>query len=182
MLAFFGISVFVSILVGVLWSTSRHWRALAEHYASPDARSSEVRHMQNAVLIGLGSFKSLKGIVSIGVNDAGVSLRVMPLFSLFHEPLFIPHSDIQGWSTSWYLDGESTELQFRSTPDIKMVVPTETAEWIKGYAGHQMVLKSIEPPSGKAGQGWRLLLLVHASMALMMLGWLAHMFLFQAFI
>ena len=63
-----------------------------------------------------------------------------------------------------------------------MVVPTETAEWIEGYAGHQMVLKSIEPPTGKAGQGWRLLLLVHASMALMMLGWLAHMFLFQAFI
>ncbi len=166
------------IFGGMLWANARRWRYLAEHYATDDEHTGETRHMQNAVLLGLGGFNSLKGIVSIGVNEAGVSLRVMPVFSLFHMPLFIPHSDIQGWGTSWYLDGSSSELQLRHAPDVKIVVPTETATWIKGFSGNKMLLRSDEPPTGKSGQGWRLFVLVHACMGLLMMGWLAQVYMF----
>jgi hypothetical protein len=125
--------------------------------------------MQSVVLIGLGAFNSLKGIVTIAVHETGVSLRVMKLFSLFHDPLFIPYKDIRGWETTWYLDGRSTELQFNGVPDIKMVVPFEQAEWIRSYSGQKMMLRNVPPPNGKAGQGWRAFILVHMGYTLAML-------------
>ena len=178
MLSVFGIGVFALIFGGMLRATARRWRYLAGRYKAGRDLSVKTRHMQSAVLLGLGGFNSLKGIVTIGVSESGVSLRVMPIFSLFHAPLFIPHDEFQGWATSWYLDGQSTELQFRSAPHVNMVVPTETAQWIQGFSRRKMALHDVSPPTGEAGQGWRSLMLVQSGVAAFMVGGLACYLLF----
>lgn len=168
MLAVFGYSVFFFLFFGMLWRNACRWRNLAQYYAGDSGRLHDQRNLQSAVLLGMGGFNSLKGILKIGVNEKGVSFRVMKPFSLFHAPLFIPFADIRGWKTSWYLDAPSTELEFRRAPEIKIVVPSEQAEWIQSMAGQKMMLRDVPPPRGKAGQGWRTFIIVHGGIMLVM--------------
>ena len=173
MLSLFGTSVFIAIFGGMLWSNARRWRYLAQHYAAASTSPIETRRLQSAVLIGIGGYNSLKGIVTIGVHDAGVSLRILAPFALFHAPLFIPYGDIRGWGTSWYLDARSTELTLRQAPDVKVVMPAEQAEWIARHAGHKMMLRDTSPPQGRAGRGSRAFALLHAGVSLGMLACLS---------
>ncbi len=177
MLSVFGYGVFFVLFFGMLHAKARRWRMLAAVYGGDGGPVREKRTMQSAVLLGIGGYNSLKGILTIGVHDRGVSLRVLPPFSLFHDALFIPYGDIRGWRTSWYLDVQSIELEFTGVPAIKMVVPADQAEFIGSFAGRKMTLSAAEPPQGKAGQGWRAFALVHAGLSLVMIAWLSVMWL-----
>lgn len=178
-LTVFGWGVFALIYGGMLRANAYRWRYLAKSYAAESGAVLDKRKMRSAVLIGLGAFNSLKGIVTIGVHETGVSFRVMPIFSLFHEPLFVPYSDIRGWRTTWYLNAASSELEFRHAPDIKMVLPTEDAEWIRSHAGHRMMLRDVSPPQGAAGRRWHAVTVAYAFASLAMVGWLAAHFLLK---
>jgi hypothetical protein len=168
-LSVFGFGVFAFLFFGMLWRTAVRWRYLAARYAGQTGRAIETRRMQNGVLLGLSGYNSVKGIINIGVHPNGISFRIMPPFSLFHDPLFIPYDDIRGWKTTWYLDSPSVELEFRKAPDVKMVVPAEQATWMQKFAGHKMVLHDAAPPNGKAGRGWYAFALVGAAISLLML-------------
>ncbi|MEQ8825379.1 MAG: hypothetical protein RIC14_13500 [Filomicrobium sp.] len=128
--------------------------------------------MQSVVLYGQVGYNSLKGILSIGVHNDGVSFRVMAPFALFHEPLFIPYREIRGWNTSWYLDSRSVELEFASAPDIKMIMPVEQVEWIKSYSNQRMAVSSNTHPAGEGASGWHAFAVVSAGVSLVMLIWL----------
>lgn len=178
MLTVFGLVVFATLLGGVLRANAYRWRYLAKSYAGQAGPPIDTRNMRSAVLIGLGAFNSLKGIITIGVHERGVSFRVMPIFSPFHDPLVVPYSEIRGWKTIWYLDARSSELQFRSAPDVKLVLPAEDAEWIRSHAGEEMMLSDLPPPEGNAGRGWHAAMVVHAFASLAMIGGLlAYLFL-----
>jgi hypothetical protein len=178
-LTVFGLAVFVFIYGGMLRANAYRWRYLAKSYAVESGPIIEKRNMRSAVLVGLGAFNSLKGILTIAVHENGVSFRVMPLFSLFHEPLFVPYSDIRGWRTTWYLDAPSSELEFRRAPEVKMVLPTDDAEWIRSHAGHEMFLRDVNPPQGNAGRGWHAFTVAYLFASLAMVGWLAAHFLLK---
>lgn len=171
MLHVFGLSAFAFFFGGALWMNAGRWRYLAKSYGGEPGILLEKRSLQSAVLLGLGGFNSLKGILIIGLHETGVSLRILAPFSVFHSPLFIPYEDIRGWKTTWYLDAKSTELEFLRAPAIKMVVPADQAQWIRKYAGHQMVLRDVDPPLGKAGRGWHAFSVVHACIGLVMIVW-----------
>ena len=179
MLTVFGLIVFAFIFGGMLRANAYRWRYLAKSYAGEAGPALDKRNMRSAVLIGLGAFNSLKGIITIGVHENGVSFRVMPIFSLFHKPLFVPYSDIRGWETTWYLNARSSELEFRRAPEVKVVLPAEDAEWIRSHAGHKMMLRDVSPPQGNAGRGWHAVTVVHAVASLVMIGWLSAHFLMQ---
>lgn len=179
MLTVFGMIVFAVIFGGMLRANAFRWRYLAKSYAEKAGSVLDKRSMRSAVLIGLGAFNSLKGIITIGVHENGVSFRVMPIFSLFHEPLFVPYSDIRGWETTWYLDARSSELEFRLAPEVKMVLPAADAEWIRDHAGKKIVLRDVSPPQGKAGRAWHAITVVHAFASMVMIGWLSAYFLLQ---
>lgn len=179
MLTVFGLIVFALIFGGMLRANARRWRYLAAAYAGEPGPALDQRSMRSVVLIGMGAFNSLKGIVTIGVHANGVSLRVMPVFSLFHTPLFIPYSDIQGWQTTWYLDSNSNELQFRRATEVKLVLPEDDTKWIKSHAGSKMMLRDAAPPRGNVGRGWRTLLVAHALVSLAILGWFSAYMLLQ---
>lgn len=173
MLSVFGFGVFIALFGGMLRANAWRWRQLAAIYGGDGGPVRDKRSMQSGVLLGLGGFNSLHGILNIAVHDKGVSFRVMAPFSLFHDPLFIPYRDIRGWQTSWYLDAPSVEFEFEGVPAIKMVMSAEQAEWIASFAGQRLTLHTVEPPGGKSGQGWRALNLVHAGVSLVMLVWLS---------
>ncbi len=169
MLALFGYSVFAVLFFGALWRFACRWRYLADYYAADPGPPRTKRGLQSAVLLGLGGYNILKGILKVGVHDTGISLRILPPFNLFHKPLFIPYQEIEGWKTTWYLDARSTELAFRRAPEVKMVVPADLAQWIAGFSGRKLTLHDGPPPHGKAGRGWYAFALVTAAISLMML-------------
>ncbi len=173
MLSVFGFCVFAALFGGMLRANARRWRYLATRYAGAADRPLQTRKLQSAVLLGLGGFNSIKGILTIGVHETGVSLRILAPFSLFHTPLFIPYREIQGWGASWYLDAASTELAICNAPEVKIIMPAEQAEWIRRHAGHQMQLSKAKPPEGNSGRGWRAFALVHAAISLAMIAWLS---------
>lgn len=179
----FGLSVFCAIFGGMWWATARRWRYLAKSYAADghahgqSGSPHDKRHMQTLILIGLGGFNSLKGIVTMEAHSSGLLLRIMPPFSFCHKPLFIPYSDINGWKTTWYLNAPSTELAFRSSPDVKAIMPAEQAEWVKRFAGYKMTLSASSAPGGKAGRGWHKFQLFHAAVGLVTVAWVSFMML-----
>lgn len=173
MLTLVGVGAFLFFFGGMQWAKSRHWRRLARKYAGSADRAIKTRRMQNVVLIGLGGYTSLKGIVTVGVHARGVSFRPFTALAMFHEPLFIPFDEIRGWQTTWYLDARSTELEFRRVPDMKMVVPQELAEWMQDFAGERMTLRQSPPPKGRAGRGWHVVLLVHFGIVTGLMAWLS---------
>ncbi len=160
MLTVFGL-VAVALLFGwALRAKAYRWQYLAKIYAGEAGPVIDKRNKRSAVLIGLGAFNSLTGIITIGVHKRGVSFRVMPIFSLFHDPFIVPYGDIHGWKTTWYLNARSSELEFRCAPNVKLVLPTEDAEWIQSHAGQDMMLSDNVPPRGNAGQGWHAVMFV----------------------
>ena len=101
MLTIFGLGVFGFLFFGMLWRTACRWRYLAECYAvAARGPSLESRGRQSVVLLGMGGFNSLKGIMTTSVHETGVSFRIMAPFSLFHSPFFVPYEHIQGWATT----------------------------------------------------------------------------------
>ncbi|MBI1385161.1 MAG: hypothetical protein GC150_09645 [Rhizobiales bacterium] len=178
MLTVFGLAVFAFLFGGMLRAKAYRWRYLAESYAADPGPPVGERNMRSAVLVGLGAFNSLKGIMTIRTHETGVSFRVMPAFSLFHEPLFVPYTDIRGWKTTWYLDAPSSELEFRRAPQVKMILPAEDAEWIREHAGQKMAFRNVPPPQGNAGRASHFFATTHALLSLVMLAGLAFFFFF----
>ena len=173
MASHFGACIALGLFFGMLWRVAFRWRYLSDSYPEQPHTALEERRWQSAVLLGQGGFNSLKGIVKIGVHETGVSMRIVPPFSLFYPPLFIPYGDIRGWRTTWYLDARSTELELRRAPDIKIVMPQEQAEWIAGSADHKMTLRDDRPPGGNAGRGWHKFAVASAALSLGMVVWVA---------
>lgn len=171
MLTIYGLVVFAGIFGGMLWANARRWRYLSRGYAGDIGVPIEKRSMQSVVLLGLGGFNSLNGIVTLGVHETGLSLRILLPFSLFHSPLFVPYGDIEGWKTSWYLNAPSAELEFSRAPLVKMVMPAEQAEWIQDFAGRKVIFHEEMSPAGSAGRGWRFLLLIYGAVSIGMLIW-----------
>ncbi len=164
----FGIMMFLVFFGGILYANAKRWRYLAQHYSEVRDDFIEKRSMQDAILVGMGAYNTIKGILTIGVCSNGISLRLLPPFSLFHSPLHIPFSDIQGWGTSWYLNDKSTEIQLRNAPDVKIIMPTEQVKWIDSIAGGLFSLTDENPPEGKAGRGAYAFVLINAAFGIIM--------------
>lgn len=164
-----GTFFFAVFFGGILYATARRWRYLSMSYAGSPDQPIEKRSLQSAILLGLGGYNSIKGIITIAAHRTGVSFRILPPFNIFHEPLFIPYADIRGWQTTWYLDAQSTELEFRRAPDVKMIVSAEQAEWIKKHSGQRLELHDTPPPKGKSGRGWYAFAILWFVMSLLMI-------------
>lgn len=108
------------------------WGYLAEAYAAGrrEMPSRRIR-MQKLVLKGRRpTFQTYSGITTIGATEEGLWLSLMPGFSFFHEPLFIPWRDIEVERRKWVFY-DALELTARRAPDVKMIVYPEALEWIE---------------------------------------------------
>ncbi len=172
MLTLIGIVFFALTFAAMMRTRAYYWRELAQRYAKEAGPARDERSMRTVVLIGQGAVQSHKGCVTVGAHATGVSFRIgFPILSMFCQPLFIPYRDISGWGTTWYLNARSSELHFRQAPAVKMVLPTEEAEWIRQHAGGTvMPLRDVSPPQGRAGQGWRAFFILQTITMLVVIG------------
>lgn len=108
------------------------WGYLAETYAARRRAMPARRiHMQKLVLIGRRpTCQTYSGITTIGATEEGLWLSLMPGFSFFHEPLFIPWQDLHVEPRKWVFY-DALELSARNAPDVKMIVYPEALEWIE---------------------------------------------------
>ncbi|WP_442482197.1 hypothetical protein [Aeoliella sp. SH292] len=137
-LLFFLVSSSLPIaLVGVMMKlNARRWTRLAQAYPAADAAECfGTRTMQTVILVGGDSgWNSYKGIVTVGVTPAGILLRVMRPFSIFHPPLLIPFRDCQCEPRRWYLI-KSVQYTLRRVRNVQLIVYADLQEWIVSQAG-----------------------------------------------
>lgn len=168
-----GIGVFVGALYVIYFRDSYRWRYLGEFYQAPWRRPIETRYFQHAVLYGKGvASKSYNGLLTIGVHEMGVALSVIPPFSFFHKPLFIPYSEIKGWQQFWYLNSKSCELEFNSAPDVKLVMPASQVKWLQEKSRGQIEVVSQHSPHRQRPNVWYAIIVIHGLMALGLLAYL----------
>jgi len=143
----FGLSVVAGLMLYISYRNSYRWRYLADRYGSNANELHTKKHLQNAILYGNGgAYNSYNGILTIGIMDTGLVLRILKPFSAFHQPLFIPFMDIRGWKQLWYLNSRSVELEFTGAPDVKVLIPECQAKWISDNAQVPISLSGDLPP------------------------------------
>ena len=153
---------FVIALLGFMyWRDACHWRYLAEAYGRTWTRPVRTR-WGNVVLYGkFPVSKSYNGITRLGLHSDGLSLKIMiPPYSIFCRPLFIPYRDIRGWDQSWYLNAKSTELELEAAPEVKIVMPREQLEWIRGMGGQEIEVTNRTSPHRDKPVLWHAYLVV----------------------
>ena len=162
-----GLGVFGGSLYLVMYRDAHHWRYLSRFYGADGQRPRSKRYLQNAVAYGEGiASKSYNGIPTIGAHDAGLCLSLIPPFSIFQKPLFIPYSEIRGWKQFWYLDAKSHELEFVSAPDVKLVMPADQVRWLQQQSGGQLELIDAYSPHKQRPNIWYAVLVLQAVMAI----------------
>jgi hypothetical protein len=164
-LAGIGLGVAFGAAYLIYFRDAHFWRYLAENYQRPWQRPLAIRRFQHAVAYGIGPVsKSYNSILTIGLHDDGIALSVIPPFSFFHKPLFIPFADITGWKQIWYLNAKSFELGFAKAPEVKLVMPASQVEWIGAFSQGQMQVVHEHSPHGKRPNVWYAIILLQGIM------------------
>ena len=138
-LAIFGQGVFFGLMYAVWKANARRWNRLARFYRADDELSEEtirccpMRRMQTVILVGghVG-WNSYKGIVSVGVTNQGIVLRLLPPFSFLHPPLFIPFRESRIEPRKWYLIGRTSQLTVDQVSNVQIILDDELLQWIEG--------------------------------------------------
>ena len=107
------------------------------------------------------------------MHETGIALSVIPPFSFFHKPLFIPYSEIRGWNQFWYVNARSLELEFISAPDVKLVMPASQVKWIQNKSRGQIELTGEHSPHRQRPNLWYAVIVVQGLMAVGLLGYFA---------
>lgn len=162
-----GLGVFGGSLYLVYFRDAHYWRYLGKFYEAPWRRPIETRYFQHAVAYGEGiASKSYNGLLTIGVHELGLALRILPPFSFFHKPLFIPYAEIKGWQQHWYLNAKSYELEFKSAPDVKLVMPASQIAWLQEKSRGQISVAGERSPHRQRPNIWYAVLVIQGLMAL----------------
>ncbi len=133
----FGLAFVSALLVFVYKRHAMDWDQLVRVYGRPWQTPLAERRFQNLVLYSEGRFaKSYASLLTIGLYDQGLGLRLSPIFAPFHAPIFIPYTDIQGWKQIWYVNADSVELAFSKLPDMRLIMPADQVDWIKAGTTH----------------------------------------------
>ncbi len=162
-----GMSVFFGAMYLIYFRDSYYWRYLGKFYEAPWERPLETRHFQHAVAYGEGvASRSYNGLLTIGVHQMGLALKIIPPFNFFHKPLFIPFSEIKGWKQFWYLNSKSYELELKSAPDVKLVMPASQVEWLQERSNGRLEVVEEKTPHKQRPNVWYVIIIIQALMAL----------------
>ncbi|MEL7429576.1 MAG: hypothetical protein AAFN43_06215 [Pseudomonadota bacterium] len=143
-----GFALVVGLLYFIYHRSAFRWQYLAKSYARPWGKPLEIKHMQSVVLYGMRAGGNIhRGIVTIGIEKDGVAFKPLWFLAPFHEPLFIPYSDIRGWGQQWYLDDKSVELEFARAPEVKLLMAASEFKWIREFAGNRANITDARSPN-----------------------------------
>ena len=127
-----GFSVFFGSLYLVWKSNAWRWNRLASQYANQvDSPIVAEKKLQQIILVGEGvAYNAYMGITRVGISEIGLSLSLLPPFSIFHPPLLIPFEDMLIEPTSWYLNCTSYKICTARVPQIEIIVDGKLKSWI----------------------------------------------------
>lgn len=127
-----GACVFVAVLYRMWTGHARRWHILAAEYSGgPVDAIGDALQLQSVILTGSGiAFSSYRGIVTIANDGNGLWLKLLPPFSAFHPPLFLPYSELQIKASSWYLNNSSYKLMLPRVGDIGIIIDGDLANWL----------------------------------------------------
>jgi hypothetical protein len=145
----FGVVLVGALMLALLRRDAVDWDHLVSAYGRDWWPPRMQKRFANMILYSEGRpAKSYAGIIQIGLHDDGVALRPNRVLRPFQKPIFIPYKDIQGWDQGWYLDGKSTELSFRKTPHMRLIMPRDQVEWMLALAKGAARISEARPPHG----------------------------------
>lgn len=144
-----GHAIVLGLLAFIWRAHATRWNRLAAVYGSSAMpRDTPRRAMQTLIFVGgwIG-FSSYRGIVTVQATEAGVTLSLPPLCSLFHPPLAVPASDLHAHETSWYVNARSYRLSFANAPGVEIVIDDELMEWIESRLAKPVVTSDFTAPT-----------------------------------
>ncbi len=146
----FGV-VFVALILSVIYKAHAvDWARLVEIYGRDWQTPRLKKRFAHMILYSEGRpAKSYNSMLDIGLLEDGIALRPSRIFAPFHPPVFIPYTDIEGWSQQWYINAKSAELSFRKAPHMRMIMPRDQVEWMFSLTGLAAPVLAARPPHGK---------------------------------
>lgn len=144
-----GLVMVGGILAFIYRRHAESWQSLQPFYGQDWRGAAATRHMQNLMLYSKGDFaRHYAGIVTIGVFPNGIGIRFMPILGIFHDPIFVPFKDIEGWQQKWYINAKSIELCFKKRPDLRIIMPASQVAWIAEQGFANISINPERPPTG----------------------------------
>lgn len=144
------------------------WEQLVSVYGRDWQPPRLRKRFANMILYSEGRpAKSYKGIIEIGVLEAGIALRPNRILVPFQKPVYIPYSDIQGWKQGWYVDAKSAELSFRKAPQMRMIMPHDQVLWMLSLTDGAVNISAERPPHGT--RPWATYIIAWVSLVLTLL-------------
>ena len=105
------------------------WEKLQAAYGQAWTPPIEKKRFQTMILYSEGRpAKSYKGLLTIGLYPDGIGIRPFKWLVPFQMPIFVPYCDIEGWKQKWFIDAASTELAFRETSAMRIIMPADQVE------------------------------------------------------
>jgi hypothetical protein len=146
----FGVVFVVGILSVIYKAHAVDWQKLVEVYGRDWQAPRLKKRFAHMILYSEGRpAKSYNSMLDIGLLEEGIALRPSRIFAPFHPPIFIPYTDLEGWSQQWYINAKSAELSFRKAPHMRMIMPRDQVEWMFSLTGLAAPLSAARPPHGK---------------------------------
>ena len=133
-----GAAVLSGILAFLLRANSRMWRIVASAYAANSPHPVLARKSFEQVLIA-GSGLAFRNYVplTVGVHEKGISLRLLPPFSLQCPPLFLPFSDMTCRRTDWFLSHDVFAIKLAEV-DVDIIVSHRLWTWMQSQCGLEL--------------------------------------------
>ena len=112
--------VFIIFWVGIsfLLAYLGGWARLAQYYEVRSPFAGQKWHMQS----GRMGMTNYKGCLTVGVNESGLYLAVLPIFRAGHPPLFIPWYDITTAPSKQFFMSY-LDFTFARVPSLRLRLP-----------------------------------------------------------
>jgi hypothetical protein len=132
MLSIFTLTLFLGALYYVLRFQNYRWRLIAEFYRDDAPRTpTAVKRFATVVAFGgLPLFTRYVG-VTIAVCEDGLSLRMIPPFSIGAPPLFLPFAEMTIQRTSWYLNSGSFLIRMARGDCFELIIDDGVMSWLQ---------------------------------------------------
>jgi len=122
------------------------WSLLAEYYEAADAYDGPRRRFQSISMERLKFVPSnYGGVVEFGADARGLHISLFILFRPFHPPLVIPWSDLKVETRQVLMWTQAVLIAARA-PEVKIMVPGPTAQWIAMQSGGVFAFESEPRP------------------------------------
>ena len=124
-----GLSVLFGICGFMLYRNSWRWRQLATVYTAATNEKPKKQRWTNMILHGAGAWNTYSGTTLVGINEQGLTLKVLPPFSFFHRPLFFPFEEVRLVPTRWLFQ-DAYQIALDHDKGLCIVINASTVDWI----------------------------------------------------